>query len=187
MLIYVITPYKSSCDCNLLHSDNATFQSHVKNSQKPTTAKYAYFVLCCDILCIMLLYFCNSVRKYISFLEGKIKIYKAMFKHCRHKRELCCNQCYFKEQGQKRERQKQLTLFWLVLRWEHLRAPTGRLNFLTSPQTWLAILHLMISRLLMKPQVAHLVQLTWNSTLAAVSTSPISTFATLGCQLTFLC
>lgn len=92
LLFYFINPWKSSCDCNFVHSNNAPFQSNTKNSQKSTIARYTWFVLCCDILCIMLLYFCNSARKHISFLETKIKIYKVVFKHHRLKRELYFNQ-----------------------------------------------------------------------------------------------
>jgi len=40
----------------------------------------------------MLLHFYHSARKYMPFLEGKIKIFKVMFKHHRHKRELRFNQ-----------------------------------------------------------------------------------------------
>lgn len=92
LLFYVINPWKSSCDCNFLHSDNAPFQSNIKNSQKSTTDRYSCFVLCCDVLCIILLHFCNLARKRIPFFETKIKIYKVVFKHHRHKRDLCFNQ-----------------------------------------------------------------------------------------------
>lgn len=165
MLTYVITPWKSSCDCNFLHSDNAPSQSRVKSSQNPTTTRYAYFVLCCGTSCIMLLHSCNSARKYIRLSEVKIKIYEAVFKHHSCKRELCCNQyATLKTKAKKRERQKELTLCAKkLLAVKALRTPTGRMDFLASPQTWLAMLHLMITRLLMKPQPAHLVQLPWDN------------------------
>lgn len=136
----------------------------------------------------MLLYFCNSARKYISSLGGKIQIYKAVFKHHKHKRELCFNQCItLKNEAKKGKIEGANTLFNSGI--EALRTSIGRLDFWLhlrpdftfhiwwSPHCWWNPSLLILFS-------CHRAAL-WHRT--AESTTPTCAVATLAWQLTFPC